>query len=159
MIYLLIRLVRIYGYQRKGRPQHACLKVEHVHIFHVALQRERKTLKFISSESGSVAFCLWHEDREGPSEIAEKNVSRCKSLYRHLTLAGTLLKVCKPQLMKATDLSSDLPLKWLCNSTLSASSLYHELFCINLERFLAGVGGISFILLTVLSACCLWAVA
>lgn len=46
-----------------------------------------------------------------------------------------------------------LALKWLCNSSLSASSLYRKLFCINLERFLTGVGGISFILLAVLSAC------
>lgn len=91
-----------------------------------------------------------------PSKITEKNMLVDLSISVGIcTLTGTILRVCELELMKATGLSSHLPLKWLCNSSLSASSLYHELFCINLERFLTGVGGVSFILLAVLSACCL----
>lgn len=78
------------------------------------------------------------------------------SLYIGIcTLTGTLFKGMQTRTVENYWPKQSLTLEWLCNSSLSASSLYHKLFCINLERFLTGVGGISFILLTVLSGCCL----
>lgn len=42
VIYFTIRLVRVGGYQRKGRTQHAGL--EGARIFYIALQMQNKTL-------------------------------------------------------------------------------------------------------------------
>lgn len=77
--------MRIDGYQRKERPQHACLKRGTTHLSCCAAEGEEKLLQpFISSESRSVALSLWSENPGGPSKVTEKHVGRFKSVYGHM---------------------------------------------------------------------------